>query len=171
MITPTLATAGAVLRPLEAADATALFVALGDPIVQRYRRQPPHKDVSETLDYIAATLANGHGWAITESGGDALGRIALRQPTHGVGEIGVVLRQSAQRRGLGLRALRLVSAFAFETLGLSRLRAEIDNDNEASLALFVRAGFHREALFPESNTTHKGVRDNVVMGKHNGAAA
>lgn len=168
MTTPTLATPGAVLRPLETTDASALFVALGDPMVQRYRRQPPHENVGETVGYIEATLANGYGWAITEDGGEALGRIALRQPAQSAGEIGIVLRRDAQRRGLGSRALRLVSAFAFETLGLSRLRAEIDSNNKASLALFTRAGFQCEAFVPASNITHTGMRDNVVMGKHSG---
>jgi ribosomal-protein-alanine N-acetyltransferase len=162
--TPTLAAPGIVLRPLELADADALFVALSDADVQLYRRAPPHGDVEETSRYISETLASGYGWAITESGGEALGRLALRLIQNDAGEFGIVLRRAAQRRGLALKALALVEAFAFAALNLSSLRAEIDAENEASVSLFTRAGFVREA--GGTFATHRGARDNIIMRKH-----
>lgn len=162
--TPTLTGAGIVLRPLEIYDASALFVALSDPEVQFYRRLAPHHDVAETVRYIEETCARGYGWAITESGGEALGRLALR-PRADWGEIGIVLRRAAQRRGLGSEAISLLQGFAFDTLRLPRLQAEIDPDNSASLLLFGKAGFrHRETMRVQS---HRGRRDHLVMGQYN----
>lgn len=164
--TPTLEAPGIVLRPLVATDASALFVALGDPQVQRYRRQAAHADVAETATYIADTLARSRAaWAITEDGGEALGRLALRLSAPAVGEFGIVIRAAAHRRGLGLKSLQLAEAFAFDQLRLGRLNANIDAENAASLALFARAGFVREAILPGDRGDKRGPRDSVLMAK------
>ena len=102
MSTPALAEPGVVLRPLELSDAEALFAAHGDEQTHHYWSGPAHKSVEQTRAYIAETLAleGAHVWAITESGGDALGRIALLVPREGVGEIGIIMRREATGRGL-----------------------------------------------------------------------
>lgn len=163
-MTPRLDAADAVLRPLVLEDAPALFVAMSDPVAQFYRRQAPHGDVSETARYIEDTLRKGYGWAITADGGEALGRIALRVAGE-TGEIGIIVRAAAQGRGLAAAAVRLVQGFAFETLGLKRLRADIDSENARSLRLFERAGFARVDFVSGSDVTHKGVRDSIVVVK------
>ena len=163
---PTLTGPGIVLRPLVLADAPALFLALTDPDVQRYRRDATHEDVEETARYIENTLARSRAaWAITEAGGEALGRVALRTPDPDAGEFGIVIRRSAQRRGLGLKALSLAEAYAFRVLGLARLRADVDAENIASLALFLRAAFAQEALLGAHRTTKLGPRDSIVLAK------
>ena len=164
--TPTLTGPGVVLRPLVLADAPALFIALSDPDVQLYRRDAAHAAVGETRRYIADTLARSRAaWAVTEDGGEALGRLALRTPEPDVGEFGIVIRRAAQRRGLGLKALALAEAHAFDDLGLARLVADVDAENGASLALFRRAGFVDERLMPAYRTTKLGLRDSIILAK------
>lgn len=163
--TPTLGAPGIVLRPLILTDAPALFIALGDEQVQLYRRASAHADVSETEAYVADTLArSAAAWAISEGGGEALGRLALRVDKD-TGEFGIVLRRSAHGQGLGYKALLLAQAYAFGPLRLATLRADIDAENAASLALFDRAGFTRAAYLPAHRTTKLGVRDSVIMEK------
>jgi len=101
-VTPRLETPGVVLRPLELDDASALFAAHGDEQTHRFWSAPAHKDADQTRAHIEATLKLGRAWAITESGGEALGRIALFEARDGVGEIG------APPRGAGLPPRRLV---------------------------------------------------------------
>ncbi len=167
MTTPTLHGDGVVLRPLVDSDAEAMFVAHGDPAVHHYWSEAAFSSVEETRDYNAATvdMANGLCWAITEGGGEALGRIALFVRREGVAEIGLLLRRAAQGRGLGHKALALVDDFAFSTLGLHRLYADVDADNAASLALFERAGYLREGLLRGHWKTHIGIRDSAILGK------
>lgn len=165
-MTPTLSAPGIVLRPLALTDAPALFVALSDPNAQRYRHASPHEDISETEAYVLNTLAMSRAaWAITEDGGEALGRLALRVPDAGIGEFGIVLRAAAHGRGLGFKALQCAETFAFTQLGLSKLTGNIDAENAASLALFAKAGFTREALLTANRVTDLGVRDSVLMAK------
>lgn len=163
--TPTLRADGIVLRPLLESDAEALFVALSDADVQLFRRAAAHADVSETRAYIEDTLARSRAaWAITEDGGEALGRLALRVDGES-GEFGIVLRRAAQRRGLARKAVALAEDYAFDALSLATLRADIDSENVASLALFRSAGFVHETFLPRHRVTKLGVRDSIVLEK------
>ena len=167
MITPTLTAPGIVLRPLVLDDAEALFAAHGDAATHHYWSGPAHKTIAETRAYIEATLdmKGALVWAITEDGGEALGRVALFVLRDGVGEFGIIMRRDAAGRGLASKALKLIEGYAFTTLGLHRLAADVDPDNTSSLSLFLRAGFQREGLLRGNWKTHLGIRDSVILGK------
>lgn len=164
---PTLSAPGIVLRPLAVTDAEALFAAHGDETTHHFWSSPAHKSIEQTRAYIADTLAikGAHAWAITADGGEALGRVALFVLRDGVGEFGIIMRRDATGRGLASKAIELASDYAFGPLGLHRLMADIDPDNNASLSLFLRAGFQREGMLRGNWKTHLGVRDSVIMGK------
>jgi [ribosomal protein S5]-alanine N-acetyltransferase len=163
----TLDAPGAVLRPLEVADAPALFAAHGDDQTHKYWSSPAHRTVEETAAYIEDTLAmkGAHAWAITESGGEALGRIALFVQREGVGEIGIVMRREATGRGLASKAVNMVMEYGFTNLDLHRIAADVDPDNTSSISLFLRAGFQREGLLRGNWKTHLGVRDSVMLAR------
>jgi [ribosomal protein S5]-alanine N-acetyltransferase len=164
---PTLETQGVVLRPLELSDSEALYVAHSDAETHLFWSSPAHTSVEQTRAYVADTLGitGAHAWAVTKSGGEALGRVALFVPREGVGEIGIIMRRDAQGRGLASKALNLVTQYGFDTLGLHRIFGDIDPDNNASISLFLRAGYTREALLRKNWVTHLGVRDTVIMAK------
>lgn len=165
--TPILEAAGVLLRPLELADAAALFAAHGDPQAHHFWSGPAHATEEETARYIAETLQMPGAlvWAITESGGEALGRIALFVPRLGVGETGIILRREAQGRGLAAKALNLLIEYGFGELDLHRIAADIDPDNTNSISLFLRAGFQREGVLKANWKTHLGLRDSIIMAK------
>lgn len=167
---PRLEAPGVVLRPLELSDAQALFAAHNDPDTHHFWSSPAHTSVDQTERYIADTLAikGAHVWAITADGGEALGRIGLFVQREGVGEIGIILRREAQGHGLAAKTLDLVTAYGFDELGLHRIYGDIDPDNSASLSLFLRAGYTREALLRGNWKTHLGIRDTVIMAKLRG---
>ncbi len=167
MTAPTLSAPGVLLRQLELSDAAALFFAHSDAAAHHYWSAPAHTSVEQTRQEVADTLAaaGGRVWAITEDGGEVLGRIALFIPREGIGEFGIIMRREAQGRGLASKALALLEAHAFNQLNLHRLAADIDPENTASLSLFLRAGFQREGLLRGNWKTHLGIRDSVIMGK------
>lgn len=167
LASPTLSAPGVVLRPLGVEDAEALFVAHSDPETHKYWSSPAHGSVEETARYIAETLAiqGARAWAITEDGGEALGRIALFELREGVGEIGIVMRRDATGRGWASKAMKLVEDYSFGKLGMHRIVADIDPDNSSSISLFLRAGFEREGLLRANWKTHIGLRDSVIMAK------
>jgi len=167
MALPTLSAPGAVLRPLEVADAEALYAAHSDPETHHFWGSPAHKSLDETREYVAETIAipNSYVWAITENGGEALGRVALFKLREGVGEFGIIMRREATGRGLASKAIKLVEDYSFNELGMHRLTADIDPDNNASMSLFLRAGFQREGVLRGNWKTHLGIRDSIIVGK------
>lgn len=167
MTIPNLETPGVVLRPLALSDAEALFAAHGDERTHQYWSGPAHRDVEQTRSYIADTinLPGAHVWAITETGGEALGRIGLFAEREGISDIGVIMTPAAAGRGLASKALKLVVDYGFAHLDLHRIGADIDPDNNASISLFLRGGFQREGLLRANWKTHLGIRDSVIMSK------
>jgi diamine N-acetyltransferase len=56
--------------------------------------------------------------------------------------VGILIGEKKYRkRGHAFEALQLLSRYCFDTLNLNQLYCHIDNDNEASMRLFARAGF------------------------------
>jgi RimJ/RimL family protein N-acetyltransferase len=167
MAVPNLEAPGVVLRPLAVSDAEALFAAHGDAGTHYYWSGPAHASIEETRQYIADTIAlpGAHVWSITESGGEALGRIGLFPEREGVADIGVIMTPAGTGRGLASKALKLVVDYGFTALDLHRIGADIDPDNNASISLFLRGGFQREGLLRGNWKTHLGIRDSVIMSK------
>jgi RimJ/RimL family protein N-acetyltransferase len=63
------------------------------------------------------------------------------------GEIGWTLHPDFFGRGYATEASRAILALAFDTIGLHRMRAELDPRNDASVALCLRLGMRHEATF------------------------
>lgn len=167
MEAPTFRGVRGVYRPLVVEDAAGLFEAHSDPQVHLFWSSDVHGSLEESATYTADTIAvpNSWHWALTEDGGEALGRLSLFKNRTGVAEIGVILRATAQGKGLTSECLRFVCIFGFETLGLVRIFADVDPDNVASLRLFERCGFQREGVFRNNWKTHIGVRDSVILAR------
>jgi RimJ/RimL family protein N-acetyltransferase len=65
------------------------------------------------------------------------------------GELGWALHRDHQGKGYATEAARAILAYAFESLGLHRVKAELDPRNGASIALCLRLGMREEAHFVE----------------------
>lgn len=63
------------------------------------------------------------------------------------GEIGWTLHPDFFGRGYATEASRAILDLAFDTIGLHRMRAELDPRNDASIALSLRLGMRHEATF------------------------
>jgi RimJ/RimL family protein N-acetyltransferase len=102
--------------------------------------------------------------AVIDTDDDALlASIDLRIRGEGRGEFGYVVASWARRRGVGTRALRLFSGYAFDQLGLARLELLVQPDNLPSLALAHRAGFTREGVLRMHSLVREGRRDMVML--------
>jgi [ribosomal protein S5]-alanine N-acetyltransferase len=164
------------LRGLAAADAPAIFEIFGDPEVMRFWSSPPLIGVAAAADLIERVQAGFRErryfqWGIVaretgETPGELLGTCTLYEleRPHRRSGIGLALRKSAWGRGIGREALELLIGFAFRTLELHRLEADIDPHNERSLRLFERQGFRREGYLRE-RWHHLGeIQDAVYLG-------
>ncbi|MDQ0961342.1 RimJ/RimL family protein N-acetyltransferase [Streptomyces sp. B4I13] len=78
--------------------------------------------------------------AITVDGHAPLGEVMLRR-TPGGAEIGYAVGPAHRGRGLAVRAVRVVAAYAFERLDVAQVVLELEAENAASVAVATRAGF------------------------------
>lgn len=146
------------LEPLTVFHAEFLLRLRSDPDVLRYVDREPLASMAEAKAYaqaIADDSADGRGanWLIRDqAGGAPAGSIGLWRidRANDLAEIGYTLLPAYWGRGFARRALAAVLDFGFNVLGLHRVEANINPDNQASRRLLERAGFRLEAQFREN---------------------
>src|SRR4051794_8904742 len=156
------------LRAWRNDDASDIARLFEDREALEWTRAPSPYRQGDAYQWLAggpAQMRRGDGLplAVTDAtDGTLLGSIDLRMRGGGRAEFGYVIGAWARRRGVGTRALRLYSRWAFSTLGLARLELLVQPGNEASLALGRRAGFVQEGLL-RSHGVVRGQRKDMVM--------
>jgi len=160
------------LRGLRDDDLPQLYEVFSDPLVMRYWSRPP----MTALDEAAALLADVRKgiesrsllqWGISEPAGDrVLGTCTLFafKPEHRRVELGYALGSAHWGKGLAHEAVSLALAFAFDTLGLMRIEADIDPRNGPSCRLVERLGFRREGLLRARWHVAGEVQDSAMYG-------
>jgi len=160
------------LRPLQAGDASALFAMYGDPQVMRYWSSPPWAGLDQAEAMIAG---DAHGLATSEhlrlaladrSDDRLLGTCSLFSfnLSNRRAEIGYALSRAEWGRGLMHEALQALVGYAFETLDLHRLEADIDPRNRASARTLERLGFRLEGVLRERWIVAGEVSDSGLYG-------
>lgn len=146
---PTLSDGRLVVRPWRPDDAPAVFAYCQDPESARWTTIP-----SPYAWHDAATFLSGawRAWidthdahlAIADAGdGDRiLGSVGLMIDTpREVGEIGYMVAPEARRKGVASAAVRLVTAWGLDDLGLRRIQIGVLVGNEASRSTAEASGF------------------------------
>jgi len=160
------------LRPSNATDAQGMFAMLSDPESMKYWCDQPLKDIDAAIKVLNRDLesdaqGNSMCWAVTRKGEDKMiGKCILfqfSQDNHRA-EIGYILNREYWRQGLMHQALEAVIDFAFDTLKLHRIEADVDTDNAGSLGLLEKFGFKREGLFRERWFVYNEWQDSVMLG-------
>ena len=154
-----LVTERLVLRALRAADAEAMYAYRSDPEIIRYQGWDPEtladvrEFIADNAHYDAYAPGSWRQFAITlRATGQLLGDCGVHVPQDKPeqAEFGITLATAFQRRGYASEALRALLRLVFDTLGKHRAFASVDPRNAASIALFERAGFRKEAHHVES---------------------
>jgi RimJ/RimL family protein N-acetyltransferase len=149
---PTIITPRLQLRWLEHEDIAALWDVFSDPEVCRYWSHPAMTDRSAATalrDEIVHCFAKRtlFQWGIAERATNrVVGTCTLAglASGHRRAELGYALARHAWGQGYIAEALPALFAFAFETLGLHRLEADVDPRNARSVRALERLGFQRE---------------------------
>jgi RimJ/RimL family protein N-acetyltransferase len=168
---PTLQTPRLLLRSLAAADVADVFGVFSDPVVMRYWDGALMTSLGDAMQYIDHIH---HGfrrrelfqWGIADRSTDTvLGTCTLTHCsfTHERAEIGFALRQERWGQGLGSEAVARVIEFAFDTLHLHRIEADVDPRNDRSFRLLERLGFTREGHLRERYYMNGERQDAVMM--------
>jgi len=142
------------LRPFRAEDAAAITAACQDPETQRWIPMiPVPYTEADARRYVLMTLQAWHDgtsaeFAIVDLGTDRLvGSIGLHLgPNPRRHAVGYWVEPGSRGRGYATRAVRLVTRWGFDRLGIQRLALWTLPGNVASQLVAERAGFRFEAL-------------------------
>jgi RimJ/RimL family protein N-acetyltransferase len=153
-----------VLRPWEEADVPALVAACNDPEITRWIPLVPSPYTEEHARAFVAGTDEDYSLAMTLDGVvvGAIG-MGLNRPGYR-GRIGYWVAAQARGAGICTRALRLLSGWALNDLGLSRLELITDPDNRASQRVAEKVGYRREGVL-RSHLLHPDgrLRDSVMF--------
>ena len=78
---------------------------------------------------------------IEKSSGAFIGNIELMDLKDSEAELGIAITASMQDRGYGTEAIRAVTGYAFDTLGLKRVFLKVYPDNSRAIRVYEKCGF------------------------------
>lgn len=142
---------GLTLRPWQPSDAPAVLRAFAPAEMARQAGRPVTNG-AEALEWIAEresarTAGTGHARAVVREGA-VLGCVAVTavNHVHDTGWISYWTVEEARGTGVAAAAVRALSRWAFDDLGLYRLELGHRTNNPASCAVARRAGFAVEGI-------------------------
>ena len=141
------------------ADAQVLFEMRSNPTLMKYIDRPIPRSINDIHDLIEKMLQmkrNGDGisWGIYKKENPELniGNIGFFRiiAEHYRAEIGYMLQEEEQQKGIMFEAIQALIKFGFEKMNLHSIEANINPANTASRMLLQKAGFVKEAYFREN---------------------
>lgn len=158
-IFPELQTERLLLKEITNEDAVVLYNMRSNPEIMKYVDRPAPNDLNEILELIEKmrvmkSKGEGISWGIFKKENPKLkiGNIGLFRiiAEHYRAEIGYMLQQEEQQKGIMFEAMQAVIKYGFEEVNLHSIEANINPENTASQKLLEKAGFVREAYFREN---------------------
>ncbi|WP_306206132.1 GNAT family N-acetyltransferase [Actinoplanes sp. RD1] len=146
------------LRRPEERDIPALVTAMNDPgVVRWFGVRLPYgcaEAESHVRDEVPRLWARGEEavFAIVDGRDAYQGSVDVRVTTRdpAVGELGYLVAPRARGQGHAVAAVKALSRWAFDALGLSRLEIRAADGNDASVRVAVKAGFTVEGLMRQA---------------------
>lgn len=134
------------LRPAQLDDLDALHAIMCDGEAMRYWSTLPHTDIAQTKEFLEATMLNpiecGEDF-IVELDGQVIGKAGFwRFP-----EVGFLFDRRVWGQGYASEAVGAVLERGFRVHGMTKVIADVDPRNGASIRVLEKLGFvetHRE---------------------------
>jgi [ribosomal protein S5]-alanine N-acetyltransferase len=152
---PTLETERLRLRRRKMTDKDDIFEYASDAETTQYMIWPTHQSLADTIAFLENSpkgFANREsiGFAMElKSSGKMIGDCGFHNfsPKHHTVMIGYVLNRKYWGFGYMTEAVRELIRFAFEEMGMHRLSATCDLENERSARVMERCGMTHEGTF------------------------
>lgn len=167
---PEIAAGAYHLRRFEERDVPMVLAASADPLIPLISSVPSEADRTSALDFIERQrrrLTDGYGYSFViaeAASGDGVGSIGLwtRDLDLGRASVGYWVVPDARRHGAAAGALRALSAWALDELGIARLELYVEPWNTASLRTAERAGYTCEGVLRSWQEVGSERRDMAV---------
>ncbi|RIW38434.1 N-acetyltransferase [Bacillus salacetis] len=159
------------LTGINETHAAKLFTFLGDGKTMKFLTPHPPQSVDEVTETIHKSLEQFHSqkeipWVIIEKKtNEVIGLFRLHKLNlwHKKTEMGVVLSNTFQRKGVMSEILPEVLSFCFNELELNRVVGDIFADNTGSRKLLLANGFKEEGVLRQTDFDGEKYHDTVVF--------
>jgi L-phenylalanine/L-methionine N-acetyltransferase len=159
---------GIVIRAAEPDDAQRVFEIAQCPRVREGTLQMPYQTLAETEERLLEAR-EGSYHLVAEVNGEVVGMAGLhheRNPRRRhVGQIGMMVHDEFQGRGVGTALLNGLLDLADNWLNLHRIELEVYVDNVAGIHLYKSRGFVIEGTRPDFAFRNGRYVDAYVMGR------
>lgn len=146
----TIKTNRLILRDIKKSDVKNIKYLLKPEIENFSGPYMPHnkKQLSQHINRIKCDTA----WGITLNDGTFIGDIGIFLVVENkIGEIAWYIDPEYWNNGYAFEAGKAVLKYCFETLGFTRISAQISADNQRSRHLAEKLGFELHAILPQAN--------------------
>jgi RimJ/RimL family protein N-acetyltransferase len=167
---PPLADGEIRLAPMAQSDHGELLAVIGDEAVERFTLLPTGADAAFVERWIEryesgwaeGTRAGFVARAVSDDALLAFAAFVKLDLDAREGEIGYLVLPAARGRGVAVRAVRLLTRWGFDELGLERIELLIATANTASVRVAERSGYRldgvlRNAHFKEGRRGDTGI--------------
>lgn len=169
---PTLLGSRVRLRMFAQSDIPDLFAMFSDAQFMRYWSCPPYTTIEQARElfdrkYRGVCAGEFNEWAITLRANDRLiGHCTIFSINKGQrrAEVGYGIARPHWGNGYARDAMHLMLDYAFGSLDLHRLEADVDPRNSGSVNLLERLGFVREGLLRERWHVNGEISDSAIYG-------
>jgi L-phenylalanine/L-methionine N-acetyltransferase len=135
------------IRKADPSDAEAVWKCFTGPLVVRNTLQLPYRSLESVRGMVSKPVEGNHN-LVAVVDGEVVGVISLhtssRPRVNHRGELGMMVRDDWQGKGVGTAMMRAVIDLADKWLNLSRLELTVFTDNEPAIALYRKFGFEIE---------------------------
>ena len=155
---PVISTERLLLRKIKQSDKNEIFSLRSNETLMKFIDRPIARSVADAIALIKKineSLKNNDGitWGISRKSNPALiGTIGFWRidKAHHRAEIGYLLQEEYQGKGIMYEAISAALEYAFTVLHLHSVEANVNPANTASIKLLEKLKFLREAYFKEN---------------------
>ena len=160
------------IRPLTEKDVEELFAIYSDAETMKFWSCLPYTDVSQSREQVERAMASFQKGeavelAVIHKEEDRfIGKLSIfniHEPSQRA-EVGYILSRSVWKQGFMREAMTALIQYAFGSLHLRRLEADIDPENKASAALLQKLGFEKEGLLRQRWNVAGKITDSEIYG-------
>jgi L-phenylalanine/L-methionine N-acetyltransferase len=157
-----------IIRKAEPSDAEAIWKCYTAPLVVRNTLQLPYRSL-ESVRELLTKGGEGYHTLVAAVDGEVVGMIGLqaflRPRINHRGEIGMMVRDDWQGKGVGTAMMRAIIDLADKWLNLSRIELNVFTDNDAAIALYRKFGFEIEGTLRKHAFRDGEFIDSFVMAR------
>ncbi len=168
MKSPQIKSPNYTIRPFEKEDALLWQKWDTDPEIQAHMPELRNEaqDISTQYEYIeeCENDEDGYYWSIETRDRTTIGIVSLFEidPHHKTVDLGIVIGDKEYwGKGVATEVVNTIKEYAFNTLGIARISAEVEEDNLPMKKVFEKTGFEQDGVFRNARAKN-GKRINVL---------